>query len=79
MSPNPDESYSISPEQLKPYERDGFLVLNDVLSPHASEQLQAWSKDIHSWPNVAGRHMAYTETLRDGSTAICRTENYAKL
>ncbi len=79
MSSDPNEPYVITPSKLTFYETNGFLILNDVLSPTAAEQLQYWSKEVHSWPNVPGRHMAYTETLRDGSIGICRTENYANL
>ena len=79
MSSHPDESYIISPDQLNSYEKDGYLILNDVLSPETSKQLQQWSRDIHSWPDVPDRHMAYTETLKDGTIGICRTENFANL
>jgi len=79
MSSNPDETYTISPEQMASYESEGFLLLNDVLSPQAAERLQAWSKEVHSWPNIPNKHMAYTETLLDGSIGTCRTENYANL
>ena len=79
MSSDPNKAYTISPDQLSSYDRDGYLVLNDVLSTATAQQLQQWSRDVHSWPNVPGRHMAYTETLKDGTTGICRTENFANL
>ena len=77
MSSNPNESYTISPGQMQSYQRDGYLILNDVLSAQAGEQLQAWSGQVHGWPDVPDRHMAYTETLKDGTIGTCRTENYA--
>ena len=79
MTAEADELYTISPAQLASYDRDGYLILHDALTPLAATQLQQWSRDVHSWPNVPGKHMAYTETLRDGTTGTCRTENFANL
>ena len=79
MASDPNEPYTISPAQFASYDRDGYLILHDALSPLVAKQLLLWSRDVHSWPNVPEKHMAYTETLSDGTIGICRTENFANL
>lgn len=71
------ELYELGGEQLKEFERDGFLVLRDLLDEDTKGKIQAWSKEVHDRPYEPGKHMPYEEQLSDGSRVLCRTENFA--
>lgn len=70
-----DKKYYLYPEQLERFERDGFLMLPDVLTPFEVQEMQQWAAEVKSWPNRPGEHMPYEEVRADGSTGLCRTES----
>lgn len=70
-----DISYQLSPDQLSRFERDGFLLLPDVLTASQTADLQAWTAEVKGWPNRKGEHMPYEEIRSDGTTGLCRTES----
>lgn len=70
-----DTPYDLTAEQRQSFERDGFLMLSDVLTPAQVTDLQAWTAQVKGWPNRKGEHMPYEEVRADGSTGLCRTES----
>ncbi|ORY29323.1 hypothetical protein BCR39DRAFT_532323 [Naematelia encephala] len=74
--PDYNVPYALSPEQIKSFHEDGFLMLPDVLKPDQVKDMQAWSAEVKGWPNRLGQHMHYEEVRADGTTGLCRTENY---
>lgn len=70
-----DMPYKLTPEQKESFERDGFLMLPDVLEPSQVKDLQDWTVEVKTWPNRPGQHMPYEEIRSDGSTGLCRTES----
>lgn len=69
--------YDLSEDQLASFERDGFLIVRDLLDEDTKRKIQAWSQEVHDLPYEPGKWMPYEEQLSDGSRALCRTENFA--
>jgi hypothetical protein len=74
-----DSLYQLSPDQLSSFERDGFLLLPDILTPTQTADLQSWTAEVKGWPNRRGEHMPYEEIRSDGTTGLCRTESRSNL
>ena len=70
-----DLPYQLSAEQKTAFERDGFLVLSDVLNTDDTTAVQAWASEVKAWPNIKGEHMHYEEVRGDGSIGHFRTES----
>lgn len=70
-----DFPYDLSPAQVSSFERDGFLLLTDVLSQDQAKDLQSWTAEVKGWPDRKGEHMAYAEKRSDGTMGVCRTES----
>lgn len=77
VSKSLNEPYTLTAEQLRGYERDGYLLLRDFVTSKDLEAIQRWSSDVHAWPNERGKWMHYEEVKRDGGRTLCRTENFA--
>lgn len=43
-------AYHVSPQQKESFEKDGFLVLHDVLTASETTSLQKWAQEVHDWP-----------------------------
>src|ERR1700710_1086916 len=70
--------YTISPEQQKSFEKKGYLVLKDILSPTETVALQNWAQEVHDLPRTSETPwMPYEEINASGQRVLCRTENYA--
>jgi len=67
--------YALTSAQKESFDRDGFLLLDDVLTPSQITDLQTWTAEVKGWPNRKGEHMPYEEIRADGSTGLCRTES----
>ena len=67
-----DLPYSLTTEQANSFERDGFLVIPDVLSPSDIGETQRWAAEVKDWPDKPGEHMPYLEKRLDGSMGHCR-------
>jgi hypothetical protein len=67
--------YALTETQKESFDRDGFLLLDDILTPTQVSDLQAWTAEVKGWPNRKGEHMPYEEIRADGSTGLCRTES----
>jgi len=64
----------LTQEQVDAYNRDGFVYLADLLTQAEKENLIAWTSEVESWPETAGKWMQYFER-KDGARLLCRTEN----
>ncbi len=72
MANTNDIPYRLTPAQAVSFHRDGFLLLDGVLTPVEVKHLQQWTAEVKGWPNTLGEHMPYDETRADGSTGLCR-------
>lgn len=70
-----DKKYYLLSEQLEMFEKNGYLMLPDVLSPDEVQEMQQWAAEVKGWPNRPGEHMPYEEVRADGTTGLCRTES----
>ena len=71
-------SRKISPSEETSFEKNGFLIIRDLLSPSEAKDLQRWAQEVHDWPNdETSPWMPYEEINKDGKHVLCRTENYA--
>ena len=67
--------YQITPEQVKSFQKDGYLLLDDLLDGPSVEEVVRWTAEVKSWPNRPGQHMPYEEERADGTVGLCRTES----
>lgn len=61
---------------LDNWNRDGLLVVEDALSARELQELQQWVFDIEHRPGTPNQLLQYDETIADGGTRRCRTENF---
>jgi hypothetical protein len=73
--PDFNSIYTLTATQKESFDRNGFLLLDDILTPSQVSDLQTWTAEVKSWPNRKGEHMPYEEIRADGSTGLCRTES----
>jgi ectoine hydroxylase-related dioxygenase (phytanoyl-CoA dioxygenase family) len=70
--------YTLTAEQLATWERDGCLLVPDLLLPSETADLPFWSAEAEAWPPAQGGFgytQAYERTML-GEVALCRVENY---
>jgi hypothetical protein len=70
------EPYKLTPDQRASYEKDGYLLLSDLIPSTLLSPLQSWSAEVQSLPNVKAKWMHYEEVKKDGQRTLCRTENF---
>lgn len=71
-------AYSISSDQQVFFEKNGYLILRDVLSSDEAMKLQKWAQEVHDLPRTEDTPwMPYEEVNKAGKSVLCRTENYA--
>lgn len=71
-------AYSISSDQRAFFEKNGYLILKDVLSSDETIKLQKWAQEVHDLPRTEDTPwMPYEEVNKSGKSVLCRTENYA--
>ncbi|KFY17221.1 hypothetical protein V492_00815 [Pseudogymnoascus sp. VKM F-4246] len=71
-------AYSISSDQQAFFEKNGYLILQDVLSGDETLKLQKWAQEVHDLPRTEDTPwMPYEEVNKFGKSVLCRTENYA--
>lgn len=67
----------LTPEQVKTYEEDGYLVIKNLLPNNVSQNLAKWSSEVESWPETPGKWMKYFEYDRKtNERLLCRIENF---
>lgn len=71
-------AYIISPEQKAFFERNGYLIIHDIISEDEARDLQQWVQEVHDLPRTPESHwMPYEEINASGERVLCRTENFA--
>jgi hypothetical protein len=73
--PDFNSTYALAATQKESFDRNGFLLLDDILTPSQVSDLQTWTAEVKRWPNRKGEYMPYEEIRADGSTGLCRTES----
>ena len=70
-------TFTLTASQVAQYHEDGFLLV------HAAEHrlvdakdLQAWAKQVQSWPKAKGKWMPYDEINVNGERQLMRTEKF---
>ena len=67
----------LSEEQVKQFNRDGFLVVRGMYSPEEVAAISEWTNEVSSYPEVPGKYMMYfEESQADHSRILCRIENF---
>ena len=70
--------YTITSEQQSFFDKKGYLILRDVMSPEEVAALQRWAQEVHNLPRTSETPwMPYEEVNASGKRVLCRTENYA--
>eukprot|EP00511_Aplanochytrium_stocchinoi_P007766 CAMPEP_0204844880 /NCGR_PEP_ID=MMETSP1347-20130617/660_1 /ASSEMBLY_ACC=CAM_ASM_000690 /TAXON_ID=215587 /ORGANISM="Aplanochytrium stocchinoi, Strain GSBS06" /LENGTH=471 /DNA_ID=CAMNT_0051984591 /DNA_START=37 /DNA_END=1452 /DNA_ORIENTATION=+ len=76
--------YKLSKEQLESWDRDGYILIRDLLSEEMKQKVISWVDDIQNWPETPGKHMCYYEEEKTDNAndygekklMLCRTENF---
>lgn len=72
----------LTPEQLKSYDRDGYLLIKakDVWTPAELKLVLNSVNLMTDWPDKAGAYMKYYEANRNdpSSKLLCRIENFTQ-
>jgi hypothetical protein len=73
----PEPSGPLSREQIASFQRDGFVVVPGLFGAGEIDQVEAWSEEVHDWPETPGRHMMYFEesSSHPGQRILNRIEN----
>ena len=67
----------LTPEQLEAYNRDGYILIKDVLPKQYKDNIQKWVKELEDLPETPGKWMKYFELDRvSNSRLLCRIENF---
>jgi 2-aminoethylphosphonate dioxygenase len=70
--------YDLNSTEREAFDRDGYLIIQNLLSPEETTALRVWAQEVHDWPNdESSPWMAYGEINATGQQVLCRTENYA--
>ncbi|CZR68896.1 related to Phytanoyl-CoA dioxygenase [Phialocephala subalpina] len=70
--------YEITPEQKSFFDKNGYLILRNILSKDQAKDLQRWAQEVHDLPRTEETPwMPYEEINASGKRVLCRTENYA--
>jgi len=71
---------SLSERERQAFEKDGYLVLREVLSARQAFDLKRWVEQVHDWPvDDSSTFMPYAEINAKGEQVLSRTENFADL
>lgn len=71
---------SLSESEVRAFQKDGYLLLRDVLSARQVSNLKLWAEEVHDWPvNDSSTFMPYDEINAKGEQVLSRTENFANI
>lgn len=69
--------YTLSLKQLEIWDKNGFILLKDLLSSEMKLNIIQWCSDIQNWTPTKGKWMVYYEKSNiTGNEILCRTENF---
>ncbi|ORZ00842.1 hypothetical protein BCR43DRAFT_521794 [Syncephalastrum racemosum] len=72
------EPYVLSEAQLRAYEDQGFLLIEDFFSPEEHATLKEYCAEFQKWGKEKGKWMQYYEVnTLNGEEQLCRTENFS--
>lgn len=66
----------LSPEQMRSWEENGFLVLRAHYDATASVELKRWVDELERRPETPGKWMKYFERSPAGDRMLCRIEDF---
>lgn len=76
ISPN-IEAYDLTEEQVKSYNDNGFLLIEDFHSSKEHETLDNYCSEFQNWGKEKGKWMQYYElNTVTGENQLCRIENF---
>ena len=72
------KKYQLNIDQVKLYEKQGYLLCNDIFSPEEIKNIIEWTHEIESFPETKEKWMKYYDpSLKDPSKKILtRVENF---
>jgi len=70
-----ESSKILTPSEIEAFDRDGFVVLRNLLTPQEKELIVQWTSEIQAWPEIKGKWFLYFENVK-GTRTLCRTENF---
>lgn len=71
------EYYYLSDEQIKFYDNNGYLIINDLLNKNEINNLIHMVDEIQDWKPTPNKWMLYYENNRmNNEKLLCRTENF---
>jgi hypothetical protein len=71
------QPYTLNPDQIKAYNDQGFIVIEDFYTAEEHASLVQYCDDLQNWGEAKGKWMQYYEkNTRSGDKQLCRTENF---
>eukprot|EP00040_Diaphanoeca_grandis_P029771 m.175096 g.175096 ORF g.175096 m.175096 type:complete len:304 (-) comp31799_c0_seq1:49-960(-) len=74
----PRLTYTLSEEQINSWDRDGMLILSDVLPQQWIDELPSMAQELADLEEDTGAHLKHYELTDSGTKQICRVENFCK-
>jgi ectoine hydroxylase-related dioxygenase (phytanoyl-CoA dioxygenase family) len=72
----PEEPKGLCHEQVDTFQRNGYLLVPDLLTPAEIACVETSLNEIRNWPEECGKWMHYYERI-GGQPVLCRTENFS--
>jgi hypothetical protein len=70
-------AFTLTDAQVAQYHKDGFLLIRAAEHGLVDvKDLQAWAKQVQSWPKEKGKWMPYDEINVNGERQLMRTEKF---
>lgn len=68
----------LTEQQLKDFERDGFLLIKGLYGANEMQEIENWTKEVTAYPEVPGKYMMYFEEskMSQGKRILCRLEDF---
>lgn len=66
---------TLDTRQVEDFDRDGFIVIPQLLGKAEVEKVRLWVNEIASWEDTPGRWLHHRETVND-KPVLTRTENF---
>jgi len=73
------ESYTLSCQQQKHYQENGFLIVPNLLQylGTTTSAVSGWVDEVSSWEKAEKKWLLHWELGAEGSKQLCRVENFA--
>lgn len=60
---------TLTPNQIKSFEQDGYLVIRSAFSPAEMQAFSSWTDEVLAMPEETGKHWVYHEKSLNGDGA----------